>query len=102
MPTNFPNALPESLFLLRVRIKDILIVDLEKALVALKLCLRPDCEAYDEIVISLERCNRINKALQKGIIPFQEADLLFNQIVNSCIFTINNLKETDLLTGIPK
>lgn len=85
---------------LKVQIKDILIVDLEKALLTLKQQLWPESKAYDEIIIALERCNRIEKALQKGLLPFREADLLFNQIVNSCIFTINNLKEQDLAGNV--
>ncbi len=88
--------LPETLTELKVRIKDILINDLEKALLAMKEHLRPEAEAYDETIIALERCNRINKALQKGLIPFQEADTLLNQIVNAVVFTINNLEEADL------
>ena len=89
--------LPENLSELKVHIKDILINDLEKALLTLKQHVRPDAEPYDEIIIALERCNRINKALQKGLIPFQEADTLLNQIVNAVVFTINNLMEGDLI-----
>ena len=88
--------LPLTLAELKIHIKDILINDLEKALLVLKQHLRPDVEAYDETIIALERCNRINKSLQKGLIQFQEADMLLNQIVNAVVFTINNLSEGDL------
>ena len=89
--------MPHKLTQLKVSIKELLLSDLEKALYSLKENLRPDCAAFDEIIISLERTNRINKALQKGLIPFHDADILLNQIVNSVVFTINNLKESDLL-----
>jgi hypothetical protein len=95
-PLTPKKMLPETLTELKVRIKDILINDLEKALLTMKEHLQPDAEAYDETIIALERCNRINKALQKGLIPFQEADTLLNQIVNAVVFTINNLEEADL------
>ncbi len=81
---------------LKIASKNLLVSDLIDALLFLKSQLRPDCEAYDEIIIAHERSNRINKALQKSLIPFSDADLLLNQIVNSVVFTINNLKETDL------
>lgn len=89
--------LPENLTELKIQVKDILVADIEKALLTLKQHLRPDVEAYDEIIIALERTNRINRALQKGLIQFQEADMLLNQIVNAVVFTINNLSENDLV-----
>jgi hypothetical protein len=87
---------------LKITAKDLLVADLIDALLFLKSQLRPNCEAYDEVIIAHERSNRINKALQKSLISFNEADLLLNQIVNSVVFTINNLKESDLAVEPPK
>lgn len=70
--------------------------DLADALLTLKLLLKPHTEYYNEIIGVMERRNRLQKALHKGLISYQDADIIFNQLFNAAISNILDLKEEDL------
>jgi hypothetical protein len=86
----------EKLLKVRIKIKNLLTTDHQKALSELKNCLVEHCDSYDSSILLLAKFNRILQAAYQGQITFQDAELEFSKIDNAVIFTLKNLTEDDL------
>ena len=59
--------------------------------------LKPDTGLYRDVLSALERHIRLNQTFRKGLISYQEADLLLNKVFNFAISIVNDLEEEHLI-----
>lgn len=81
---------------LKSRIKGQVEKNALKALRELKKVLREDRSLFDDVVGLIARYNRIDRYLNKGIVPYSEARLEFTRIDNAVLVMVNELEEDDL------
>lgn len=90
------DLVSEKLSKTQTQLKETLINDPGKALKDLQKIVRSDSPLFDDIVLQLERYNRLTKNLQKGLVDYFDSDTEFTKIANTVIFIINSLEDADL------
>lgn len=77
-------------------IKNLLTENVEQALRACKDKLIEHSKSQDDIIELLSRYNRVSSTMQKGLVDFSIADMEINKIVNTVIYMVNNMDESEL------
>lgn len=90
------DLVSEKLLKIQAHLKETLINDPGKTLRDLQKIVRADSPLFDDIILLLERQNRLTKNLQKGLIDYPDSEIEFTKISNTTIFIINSLEENDL------
>jgi len=81
-------------------VKILVLTDIEAALKKLQSSLPFRSEINNDVIGLLSRHNRVNKALNKGIIQFQVADNEYNKIAASLLYLVDNLDEDSLKNDV--
>lgn len=77
-------------------IKEALARDCGEAILLMKKLINSDKPVFDNVILLLERYNRIQKNFQKGLIDFPTADGEMNKMANAILYFINEVSEEDL------
>lgn len=81
-------------------VKILVLTDIEAALEKLQSSLPFRSQIKNDVIALLSRHNRVNKALNKGIIQFQVADNEYNKIAASLLYLVDNLDEESLKNDV--
>lgn len=94
---NQPPSLDNEIIKLSKELKEKATTDTGAALVKLKDSIRYNCSIYDEVILLLNRMNRIIKGGNGGLLDPQFAYGEENKIVHAFLYLVNNLDNDSLL-----